>query len=130
MSSKIVRLDGEVGKNNASNLHQINGELPSTYVITQVDGNRTDDASDSFTARLEARSERIAQRVEAIRAFVTDNADALGNAVNALRETDQLSASEAAQTTALIDDVSAGKSLGAAAGATAGAAGAKNIFGA
>jgi len=120
---RVIDLDagGEVGAHNASTLHEVSAELPSPAVITQVDGNRTEEAPDRFTARLEARSRAIAQRVEGIRAFVATNAEALSNAVNALRESDQLSASAADTTHALIDDVVAGRAMsGAAAGAAAG----------
>ncbi|MCR2784682.1 MULTISPECIES: hypothetical protein [unclassified Microbacterium] len=141
--AKVIDLDagGEVAAHNASTLQEVSAELPSPSVITQVDGNRTEEAPNRFTARLELRSEAISRRVEAIRAFVAANAEALSNAVTALRESDQLSASAAAQTAAIIDDVAAGRALGgaaagAAAGGAAGAAasagaaqGAKDVFG-
>lgn len=129
-----LRDGGELGKNNASKVIQISGELPSPTVVTHVDGTHGDDASDGFTTHLENRSRLISARVESIRAFVAANAEALNNAVAALRESDELSASEAAQMTALVDGVSSGKSLtGAAAGAAAGqgaASGSKQFFGA
>ena len=120
---RVIDLDagGEVGAHNASTLHEVSTELPSPAVIAQVDGNRTEEAPDRFTARLEARSQAIAQRVEGIRAFVAANAEALSHAVTALRESDQLSASAADTTHALIDDVVAGRAMGSAgAGAAAG----------
>lgn len=127
---------GDVGLNNASKLHTASGELPSAAVISQVEGNRGDEAASDFTNRLEWRSEEIAKRVKTIREFVAANAEALSNAVESLRESDRLSATAAEQTTALIDDVAAGKSLtGGAAGAAAGASatstagGAKAAFG-
>ncbi len=120
----VIDLDGggDIAAHNASTLHEVSAELPSSSVITQIDGNRTEEAPDLFTERLRARSQAIAQRVEAIRAFVADNAEALSNAVTALRESDQLSASAADQTAAIIDDVAAGNALGGPIGAAAGAA--------
>ncbi|MCR2816343.1 hypothetical protein [Microbacterium jiangjiandongii] len=121
----VIDLDagGDIAAHNASTLQQVSAELPPSSAIVQVDGNRTEDAPDHFTARLETRSRAIAQRVETIRKFVAANAEALSNAVTALRESDQMSASAADQTAALIDDVAAGHSLGgAAAGAAAGGA--------
>jgi hypothetical protein len=139
---KIIDLEagGDVGKSNASKLHDVSGELPSSSVISQVDGNRSEEASEWFTSLLETRSTTIAMRVTAIRQFVTANADALNAAIDALREADSLSAADAEQAAAVIDDVAAGKSLlGAAAGANAGgtagtsttgaADGAKQVFG-
>lgn len=125
MAEQIDLADGgAVTANNVTKLHGAYGELPSQSVISQVDGNRSDEAAENFTTRLQWRSEVIADRVAAIREFVSANAEALSNAVDALRETDRLSSTAADQTTALIDDVAAGKTLtGAAAGATTGAAG-------
>ena len=107
--AKVIDLDagGDVAAHNASTLHEVSAELPSSSVIEQVDGNRTEQAPHQFTARLETRSRAIAARVELIRQFVAQNADALSNAVNALRESDQLSSSAASETAALIDDVAA-----------------------
>lgn len=141
--AKVINLDagGEVAAHHASTLHEVNAELPSPTVITQIDGNRTEEAPNRFTARLELRSEAIAKRVEVIRSFVAANAQALSNAVTALQESDQLSASAAAQTAAIIDEVATGQPLGgAAAGAAAGGAagvaasagsaeGARDVFG-
>lgn len=89
---------GDVDKSNANKLHDVSGELPPTSVISQVDGNRSEEIADWFTSALEKRSTTIASRVAKIRQFVAANAEAL------------------------IDDIAPGKSLtGSAAGASAGA---------
>lgn len=101
----VINLDGDVAKNNASNLQQTSDDFPSGTAIRQVDGNRTEPAAVSYTDRLGEVSGQIASSIEQIRAFVLSNADALTSAVASLRETDRMTADAAAQATALIDGV-------------------------
>jgi hypothetical protein len=104
----VINLDGDVATNNAGKLQQTVGELPDAQAIRQVEGNRTEPAPASYTSRLRTVSSGLGDRVERIRKFVAENADALNNAVNTLRETDRMTADAARQATALIDDVVAG----------------------
>src|SRR5690242_3364358 len=100
MVSEYIDLaeDGAVATNNAKKLTSMSGDLPPRSEITQVAGNRTEDASAWVTQLVETRSTQIAARVEAIRSFVANNAQALNNAVEALRAQDKMSARDAKQT--------------------------------
>ncbi|MFG6444367.1 hypothetical protein ACFXP7_03725 [Microbacterium sp. P06] len=102
---EVINLDGDVAVHNASNLHQTAAELPSTTVISRVHGNRTEPAAEFFTTRLEDASGTLGASIENLRAFVALNADALAHAVQALRDTDRMSADAADQATAMIDDM-------------------------
>lgn len=106
----VIDLDGDVAKNNAGSLQLTAGELPSSQTIGQVDGNRTEPATTSYTTRLESASSQLAIGIDSIRRFVASNAEALNHAVTTLRDTDRMTAEAAGQATALIDDVVAGPS--------------------
>jgi hypothetical protein len=109
---EVINLDGDIAVHNASTLHETAAELPSTTAITRVDGNRTEPAAESFTVRLEGATEALGTSIENLRAFVALNADALANAVKALRDTDRMSADAAVQASALIDDMATGSTAG------------------
>lgn len=112
--ANVIRLDDDTANHNASLLHQVSDELPSANVVTQVNGNRTEDAPEAYTKLVEAATSGLAQNVNTVRNFVAKYADALQKAVIALRQADDLSASDADSIVSLITDVRNGTSLATA----------------
>lgn len=121
--ANVIRLDGDLANYNAQLVTSVASELPPQANVSQVDGPSQGATAADFLHHLQARAQELATEVGKVQAYVRDNADALAAAVTTLRERDELSASEAAQTTTLIE--TAASAPASVAGAAGGAAGAR-----
>lgn len=103
----VINLDGDIAGHNSSSLHQTAAELATPSVASEVIGNRTEPVASRLTDRFEFAGTDLGTAIENLRAKVAAHADALTHAVQALRERDQMTASDAGKTTALIDELAA-----------------------
>ncbi|WP_191966668.1 hypothetical protein [Microbacterium testaceum] len=124
--ANVIRLDGDLANYNAQLVNSVSDDLPSPAAVSQVDGPSQGAAAAEFIGHLRTRAQELAAEVAAVQEYVRKNAQALTTAVATLRERDELSATEAAQTTSLIETASAPV---AGASATGGAAGVRGALG-
>ena len=119
--SNVIRLDGDLANYNAQLVTSVASELPPQASVSQVEGPSQGATAADFLRHLQGRAQELAKEVGNVQTYVRNNADALAAAVTTLRERDEMSAAEAAQTTTLIETASSAPT--SAAGATGGAAG-------
>ncbi|MCY1716124.1 hypothetical protein OVA26_04070 [Microbacterium sp. SL62] len=125
-----IGVDSEYVRSHVSNITHHNDALPTERVVANIDGNSTEPAASEFTDHLRQRAEALGARIELVRQYVAANAAALAQAVVALEEQDQMSATDARQAASLIDSASVAPQPGTAAGGFAGGqAGARGVLG-
>lgn len=100
-----IRIDGENAKHYSKKLVQGSAVMPEPGEVSRVHGNRTENAANAVTARLQNAAISIAKHVVFIRDEVAVNADALSQTVTALHENEELSTREATHGNAIIDDI-------------------------
>lgn len=100
-----IRIDGENAKHYSKKLVQSTSVMPEPGEVSRVHGNRTENAANAVTARLQNAAISIAKHVIFIRDEVSVNASALSQTVSALHESDELSTREATHGNAIIDDI-------------------------
>lgn len=98
-----ISYDGDVVQHNVINLNAVPDELPTAANLAIVEGNSTEPAATAFTELVKGRASDLGAQVEAVRAYVRQQADALTKAVAALQETDAISSSVAAQALAVVE---------------------------
>lgn len=126
--ANVIRLDGDLANYNAQLVTSVASELPPQASVSQVDGPSQGATAADFMGHLRTRAQQLAVEVGRVQRYVHENAQALSSAVTTLRERDELSASEAAQTTSLIETAATAPPVTGSAGSTGGAAGVRGVL--
>jgi hypothetical protein len=126
--ANVIRIDGDLANYNAQLVTSVASELPPQSSVSQVDGPSQGATAADLMRHLRTRAQQLAVEVGRVQKYVQDNAQALSSAVTTLRERDELSASEAAQTTSLIETAATTPPVPGSAGAAGGAAGVRGAL--
>jgi len=127
MASEIG-LDGDLAQQNVKALREALAGVPSDDVITRVLGNTSEPAAANFTTRLEQNNGQIAAIVDQIRSLVTQNADALEQAAQALQKTDDLVAEDAARARTFVENAATDAAASGASGGFSGRDASRDAF--
>lgn len=100
-----ISIDGEAASHYSSRLHEQTVSMPDATTVREVVGNRSEVAALRVTSVLHNSAASIALHTTYIRAAVAHNAKALTETVAQLQDTDRLSATQAAQGSAIIEDI-------------------------
>ncbi|AOX45625.1 MULTISPECIES: hypothetical protein [unclassified Microbacterium] len=107
-----IGYEGDLPLHNSSTLTTSTDQLPSAAVIAMVEGNSTEVPAAAFTSHLEQRAQMLGMRIEEVRQYVQQNAEALAQAVTTLRDRDEMNASDATNALSLIDAAATPPSAG------------------
>ncbi|MBA8815032.1 nitrogen fixation/metabolism regulation signal transduction histidine kinase [Microbacterium halimionae] len=100
-----ISIEGDNAAHYSSRLSEQSSGMPDPGAVLEVLGNSTELAAARVTARLRNAALSMASHTNYIRSAVAQNAEALGQAVVRLQETDSLSETAAARGNAVIDSI-------------------------
>ncbi|MBN9177612.1 MAG: hypothetical protein J0I43_09635 [Microbacterium sp.] len=107
MPAYRIAIEEDVAESHHARLTEGGDLVPAGDVIALVHGDGAEPASNEFLQRLKDAATMIGQHTDAVRAVVKQNADALRQAAQDLREADDASASVLSSVTAVIDNTAA-----------------------
>jgi hypothetical protein len=100
-----ISVNLDVVANNAAKLAAAQDGLPTQTEAARVSGANAENAQSYYRSQLARVAGTIAQRVELVRVFVSDHADALRKAASALQESDASGAQSSDGTTASVESL-------------------------
>lgn len=92
LQAKIIGADGEVVAVNRSKLLEQSDRVPTTERTGQVYGDTREEATKALVARLQKSASMLGSNSSVVRLSVSQNVDALQQAVEALENTDEYTA--------------------------------------
>ncbi len=105
LDAGAIGYDLSVLAKNVQSMQRHASAMPAPAQVKAVRGARIEPGQENYTVQLKEVAGILAQRIVAVRDFVTYNADALNQAAAALSETDAAGKDSAQQAATFIEDI-------------------------